>query len=66
MAGSTIEVRGMGRPGSLEAAIVVTINRAVNTLDEIISAVNTANGGTTGLPLTLSDPPGRIQITGAG
>lgn len=66
MAGPTIEVRGMGRPGSMEAAIVITLNKAVTALDEIVDAVNTANGGTTGLPFSLTDPPGRIQVVGAG
>jgi hypothetical protein len=63
--GPTIEVRGMGPPGSLEAAIVTTLNKAAATLDEIVDKVNTANGGTTGLPIVLSDPPGLIStITG--
>jgi hypothetical protein len=45
MAGATVEVRGMGRPGSLEAALVSTINQLIVDLDFVVDAVNTADGG---------------------
>lgn len=45
MAGTTLQVRSLGRPGGEQEALRLEYNKAIVDLETIRSAVNTANGG---------------------
>lgn len=54
MAGTTKQVRSRGNPESALYVLTQEYNKALADLETLRTTVNTANGGTTGLPLAAA------------